>query len=683
MSNYTRNTLTGDLAPINAELEKVQNAIADKLDRVPSVSQANQLNNILDVNSNRIINLPAPASPNDAARLVDVAVSTGTSVLPVQTGQNSKYLKTDGTTPFWSNVTKAEVGLSNVENTTDALKPISTAQQTALNLKLNVEGMTTTSLINSTATYSADTIINTIGFAASGDGGGWGWKQNGVTGQTVSQSPAQLGNALLNDGNGDVWALVHGGTIDPLKLGATEAAEDNYDFLQAALNGGKIIDLQSNYFDYNGTLTSSKVGAGIIGNGSATCGIRPTNTTSNNISFADPAGPMRGAVFKGFSIKAIRSSVAGKAIKLDGVRLFVISDVIIDRGFWGMHFIGCSQGNIDNVTIIYENDNGGVITGRKYIRIEETANVNVLSEHSADLFFTNINGRCGALPYCEYGIEIHSGDGIWFDNYHIGSCTGANVYINADRTTRCTGLKFANGWHDIGTGKGTWIKGTTPNTIGDYTFNSVRHLGGNGGDVGIEIDGDATEIVFDGPDTTVSGYLKQGIIIKAAFTGSCEIKAHVYKCSLAGSGLYDGIKDESTTASVKIENCTVSGTNHRYHINSQIAKPTTIRNNDVSVDNAVTGALSYVHTTGLIVEGNRGFNPVGASSDPVLPSPWTITNDLGYNLQLVIHGGTGVSFVMNGTTIQAARNEGTFTLPKDGDIVITYTTAPYVYFIGM
>ena len=58
MSNYTRNTLTGDLAPVNAELEKVQQAITDKLDRNPSTGQANQLENTLDANSNRIINLP-------------------------------------------------------------------------------------------------------------------------------------------------------------------------------------------------------------------------------------------------------------------------------------------------------------------------------------------------------------------------------------------------------------------------------------------------------------------------------------------------------------------------------------------------------------------------------------------------------------------------------------------------
>ena len=214
MARYTRNTLTGDLAPVNAELEKVQQSLADKLDRVPSVGQANQLENVLDANSNRIINLPEPSSPTDAARLVDV-----TAKLPVQTGQSSKYLKTDGTTPFWSNVTKTEVGLSSVDNTTDALKPISAAQQTALNLKANVEGITTTSLISGTTTYSADTVVNTTGFTSSGDAGDAPWKQNGVTGQTASQNPAQLGNALLNDGNGNQWALV-GNEVTVLELGA-------------------------------------------------------------------------------------------------------------------------------------------------------------------------------------------------------------------------------------------------------------------------------------------------------------------------------------------------------------------------------------------------------------------------------------------------------------------------------
>lgn len=41
-------------------------------------------------------------------------------------------------------VTKAHVGLTNVDNTSDANKPVSTAQQTALNLKSNVDSPTFT-----------------------------------------------------------------------------------------------------------------------------------------------------------------------------------------------------------------------------------------------------------------------------------------------------------------------------------------------------------------------------------------------------------------------------------------------------------------------------------------------------------------------------------------------------------
>lgn len=80
MAKYDRNTLTGDLAPVNAELEKVQNAINDQLDRSVEQGVSNQMNNDIDMNSNQITNLAAPTSDNDAARkkdLDDLAASTG------------------------------------------------------------------------------------------------------------------------------------------------------------------------------------------------------------------------------------------------------------------------------------------------------------------------------------------------------------------------------------------------------------------------------------------------------------------------------------------------------------------------------------------------------------------------------------------------------------------------------
>ena len=57
--------------------------------------------------------------------------------LPVQTENAGKFLTTDGTDAAWAEVTKATVGLANVDNTSDADKPVSTAQQAALDLKAN------------------------------------------------------------------------------------------------------------------------------------------------------------------------------------------------------------------------------------------------------------------------------------------------------------------------------------------------------------------------------------------------------------------------------------------------------------------------------------------------------------------------------------------------------------------
>ena len=68
---------------------------------------------------------------------------------------------------------------------------------------------TTQELINGQFKYHQDHVVNTSGFLNAGSGGG-PWKQNGITGQTISQSPAQLGDALFNDGLGN---FVHDITI--------------------------------------------------------------------------------------------------------------------------------------------------------------------------------------------------------------------------------------------------------------------------------------------------------------------------------------------------------------------------------------------------------------------------------------------------------------------------------------
>lgn len=85
-----------------------------------------------------------------------------------------------------------------------------------------VDSFTTTELINSSATYSAGYLLTASGFLSAGDGGAAQWQFNGETGQTPSQSPAQLGDALLNDANGNQWVYVaNSGTISMKALGVT------------------------------------------------------------------------------------------------------------------------------------------------------------------------------------------------------------------------------------------------------------------------------------------------------------------------------------------------------------------------------------------------------------------------------------------------------------------------------
>ena len=72
MARYEPSDLTGVLAPINAELEKIKLAINDTLSR--KADTPNAMEGSLDLNSNRILNLPAPVSPTEPLRAGDIDI---------------------------------------------------------------------------------------------------------------------------------------------------------------------------------------------------------------------------------------------------------------------------------------------------------------------------------------------------------------------------------------------------------------------------------------------------------------------------------------------------------------------------------------------------------------------------------------------------------------------------------
>lgn len=69
MTRYTKQTVSS-IAGINSELTKIQTAIRDSLSRLGD--SPNQMQDLLDMNSNRIINLPLPLSDLEPVRRVDI-----------------------------------------------------------------------------------------------------------------------------------------------------------------------------------------------------------------------------------------------------------------------------------------------------------------------------------------------------------------------------------------------------------------------------------------------------------------------------------------------------------------------------------------------------------------------------------------------------------------------------------
>ena len=79
---------------------------------------------------------PTTANTIPAVTLNGSANNTPNFYAPTGAGSNNQYLKSNGSgAPTWATFSKSTVGLGNVDNTSDANKPISTATQTALNNK--------------------------------------------------------------------------------------------------------------------------------------------------------------------------------------------------------------------------------------------------------------------------------------------------------------------------------------------------------------------------------------------------------------------------------------------------------------------------------------------------------------------------------------------------------------------
>ncbi len=169
---------------------------------------------------------------SDAGKPISTLTQTAldTKEPTITAGSSGQYWRGDKT---WQTLNKAAVGLSNVDNTSDTGKPISTATQTALDLKAdasNTATLTTTQTISGVKTFSASPKLlggATVGYvwtATNADGTG-AWQTAGTPATDVE------------------WANVLNkpSTFPPIiGVGATEAAAGNHTHTKSDIGLGNV-----------------------------------------------------------------------------------------------------------------------------------------------------------------------------------------------------------------------------------------------------------------------------------------------------------------------------------------------------------------------------------------------------------------------------------------------------------
>jgi hypothetical protein len=170
----------------------------------------------------------------------------------ITAGTTAQYWRGDKS---WQTLNKAAVGLSNVDNTSDAGKPVSTAQAAAIALKQDVSGLGTAAFVN--------TGNNASGLIPTLDSPGTGQTSLTIVG------PSARANFYLQSGNAD-GANIGEGTVSFAGTGSVSGGSEkrlalmyvNTDGTTANQRGGKFgINLKQN----GSTSLVSRLNVGYLG----------------------------------------------------------------------------------------------------------------------------------------------------------------------------------------------------------------------------------------------------------------------------------------------------------------------------------------------------------------------------------------------------------------------------------
>jgi hypothetical protein len=358
---------------------------------------------------------------------------------------------------------KSDIGLGNVDNTSDANKPVSTAQQTALDGKENSLGFTPENVANKqtdlTASATKYPTVNAVNTGLSGKQDSLGFTPENVANKSTDTNlgtsdtlyPSQkavktyVDNNIGPGGSGKIYTTLTIGASDALDTDSTkydyfcDGTADQVEILAAIAalpsTGGRII-LSEGTFNIAAVIAIAKDSIVLEGNGQATKLFLVNATNANVITIGNGATAYVNITVKNLFINGNK---ANQTTNGHGVRVEA----------------GAANTIIENVRILNtfkDNINGqsGVV-GAKIIN--------------------NYLDTTGASSY-----NIHwSGTKCICDNNYCASATSANIYF--DGSTQPSGNIISNNICTLSGGQGilasSWQAVVSGNHVSEFTFEGI------------------------------------------------------------------------------------------------------------------------------------------------------------------------------------------------------------------
>jgi hypothetical protein len=258
-----------------------------------------------------------------------------------------------------------------------------------------------------------------------------------------------------------------------------DGVADDTAAIQAAINAGygKAVYIPAGTYFVTSTINISGSNITIYGDGYNSI-INRTGNYGNTFYFH--SGVTQILTDIGLHKLEIRSqglTTSGAHIFVNGVARMNISEIYIQDGFIGFQFNGLTAANISKIYLIFTNLYGGSTSGRKYMSFSNATLA--AKKSSGDVFVTDFNLRGNTSnQITQYGLEVISGDGLWFENGHIGNTTTANILINASTAEMLNLLFFSNVMSDEGTVYSLLFDGNVPPVYSSVQFSNCTFKSG-------------------------------------------------------------------------------------------------------------------------------------------------------------------------------------------------------------